>query len=111
MKTRAMRPCLDCGAPTYGSRCERDERLEDRRQHNPAYDTAEWRTLRTETLTRWRALHGNWCPGVEPEHEAHACADLTVDHITRLEDGGSLTGPVRVMCREWNGRLGARRAA
>lgn len=109
MKRRAMQPCLDCRRPTFGRRCEKCTTAYEATRHNAAYDTPEWRATRARILSEWRAKHGNLCPGVPGEHAPHHDADLTVDHVTRLADGGALTGqPLRVMCREWNGRLGAR---
>ena len=66
------------------------------------YDSPEWRKLRTATLAAWRSRYGNWCPGFGVD--AHASADLTVDHV----DPGSLSAGVGVLCRSCNARKGNR---
>lgn len=111
-----LAPCLGygrerCGIPAPKGGCDTHRRMRERAHHNRAYDDPAWRTFRDAILKAWRALHGNWCPGVRGErHAPHFTADLTVDHPMRLVDGGELTpADARVMCRSLNSSLGARR--
>lgn len=95
-----MRPCLDCGRPTSGSRCPAHQRDYERRRGTPAergYDKA------------WRALVANaisltpWCC------ECGSTDDLTGDHIVPLSKGGrSVASNVRVLCRSCNSSKGGR---
>ena len=104
----AARRCTTPGCRALvrsGGRCAscRQRHDQERNASRPWYGS-EWRKLRSEVLTAWRAEHGDWCPGVpELDHPAHPAADLTVDHITPR----SLDGGVRVMCRKANSTLGA----
>jgi 5-methylcytosine-specific restriction enzyme A len=54
-----------------------------------------------------RARVGDWCPGLR-DHPAHPSADLVADHVVEVAAGGPEAGPLRVLCREENGRRSAR---
>jgi hypothetical protein len=54
-----------------------------------------------------RATVGDWCPGLG-DHPAHPSADLVADHVVEVAGGGPEAGPLRVLCREENGRRSAR---
>lgn len=82
------------------------------RQHNhdrnaqrrdSGHTSPAWQRTSRDTLTTWRAEHGDWCPGDE-HHPAHPTTDLTVDHIHPISKGGSLTNQanLRVVCRSAN---------
>ena len=106
-----LTPCVGvpgeaCGAPAPPGGCPRHRRARERAHHNRAYDGAAWRRVRARTMAAHRAKFGDWCPGAAG-HGAHSSDDLTVDHIVPLAAGGSVLGPVRVLCRAHNGRLGA----
>jgi hypothetical protein len=47
------------------------------------------------------------CPGLE-DHPAHPSADLVADHVIEVAVGGLESGPLRVLCRQENGRRSAR---
>jgi 5-methylcytosine-specific restriction endonuclease McrA len=106
-----FRPCLGCGEPTERDRCPRCRAPIERSHHNRAYDSLAWRRFRSVILTRHRARHGDLCPGA-PGHPAHPERDLTVDHIEPLARGGAMFSEAncRVLCRSWNGKLGAQAA-
>jgi hypothetical protein len=46
-------------------------------------------------------------PGLE-DHPAHPSADLVADHVVEVAISGLGTGPLRVLCRQENGRRSAR---
>lgn len=87
----ARRPCLHPGCPhlTDGqARCRQHER------HN----TTVWRTTSRDILGRWRATHGDWCPGWR--RPPHHSTDLTVHHTDRPQT------PYVVLCRACNAAAG-----
>lgn len=102
----ALRRCLDCPALIeQGPRCPRCTRPVERartqakRQVRP-YTNAE-RVRRAEAVDRWRAEHGDWCPGWR--RPAHPATDLTADHVVAVGAGGSEQGSLAVLCRRCNG--------
>lgn len=109
----ALRPCVVCGTLAATARCPEHVRRRTgstaRTVHNRAYDVAAWRRVRTARLARHRRAHGDWCPGWG--REPHPAADLTVDHIVPIAEGGAMydAGNLAVLCRSCNGRKGARR--
>lgn len=105
----AHRLCIDCGTVCAGTRCRDCRRPLERRHHNVAYDDPSWRRLSAWLLSKHRREQGSVCPGDE-HHDAHPSDDLTVDHIIPLAAGGELLDRenTRILCREWNGRKGAR---
>jgi hypothetical protein len=62
---------------------------------------------RRRLVATHRATVGDWCPGLE-DHPAHPCADLVADHVVEVAISGLETGPLRVLCRQENGRRSAR---
>jgi hypothetical protein len=94
------RPCLNCGEPTDGSRCEECYASRPRSEHaltssERGYDS-RWRRL----SVRARRLQP-WCS------DCGATDDLTADH--RRWPARSLAD-VEVVCRSCNGRRGAIRS-
>lgn len=65
---------------------------------------------RRKILKQHRAIHGDaclgtpWCP---VPNVAHACDDLTVDHVVAQARGGTLSDGYEVMCRSANSRKGS----
>lgn len=105
----ALKPCLDCGRLSPGSRCPTHTRDRDaattrgKRERRP-YTHGE-QERRAQAVRDHVALYGYWCPGylVEP-HPAH---DLTGDHPTPVAGGGREDQPLAVLCRRCNSRKGA----
>jgi 5-methylcytosine-specific restriction protein A len=90
-----------------GGRCTTHERQSNRSRHNALYSTRAWQRLSARVLRAWRGERGNWCPGYG--REAHAAADLTVDHVLPLAAGGApfdITNTA-VLCRSCNSTKGA----
>src|SRR5262245_56863701 len=83
---------------------EREQRRNQRRRQG-GHTSPEWQALSHATLRDWRAIHGDWCPG-DQHHEAHATADLTVDHVVPVSQGGGLLdrANLRVVCRSYNSK-------
>ena len=109
--TRTLhRPCLDCGRQVRGKpRCrdchaKRDQAKHARRPDMRTYAETE---RRRRVVATHRAEVGDWCPGLE-DHPAHPCADLVADHVVEVAVSGLETGPLRVLCRQENGRRSAR---
>lgn len=75
------RPCLNCGTPANGTRCQRCEATyqQQRNARRPQYQ-GDW-TRRSATIrAAWIAEHGMTCPGIgTPPHPAPR---LTLDHTT-----------------------------
>jgi hypothetical protein len=109
--TRTLnRPCLDCGKQVRGKPRCRDchARIEQRkRTRRPDLDNHHERERRRRLVADHRATVGDWCPGLE-DHPAHPSADLTADHVIEVAVSGLTTGPLRVLCRQENGRRSAR---
>lgn len=100
------RTCLDCGDEIpRGRRCGSCGQAAERRRHNAAYDTAEYRTARSVALSAWVIEHGWVCPGDE-QHAAHFTRDLTTDHPEALVAGGAIAQEFRIRCRSSNSRRG-----
>ena len=97
MPTKAPTPCLACGA--LG--------LCTHRRATQGRNTKAYQRHRTNVLAKWRAIHGDWCPGYDTP--AHTATDLTVDHTTPIAHGG-WTSPLTVLCRSCNSRRGAIRS-
>ncbi|HEV2071091.1 MAG TPA: HNH endonuclease [Acidimicrobiales bacterium] len=58
-------------------------------------------------LARWRAEHGDWCPGYG--RAPHPATDLSLDHVvSRSEGGRSEPGNAGVLCIGCNVRKGGR---
>lgn len=93
-----LRPCIDCGVPTAKTRCPQHDRR----------DIADEKA-RIQILKHWRDTHGDYCPGTpwcDTPNVPHPTRDLTVDHIKRRRNGGTLTDGHRIMCRTANTRRG-----
>ena len=109
-----MKPCIECGALTEGTRCAMHQRLANREHerahphHNPARDPQSIRMLHRRILRQWMQAHGPMCPGyLIPAHQSF---DLTVDDIVPLAVGGDIRDASNksVLCRRCNGRKAAR---
>jgi 5-methylcytosine-specific restriction enzyme A len=109
--TRTLaRPCLDCAKPVRGKpRCRDCQALAERakRARRPDLDDHHERERRRRLVATHRAEVGDWCPGLE-DHPAHPSADLVADHAVEVAVSGLATGPLRVLCRQENGRRSAR---
>ena len=109
--TRTLhRPCLGCGKQVRGKPRCRDchARIEQaKRARRPDLDNHHERERRRRLVADHRATVGDWCPGLE-DHPAHPSADLTADHVIEVAVSGLATGPLRVLCRQENGRRSAR---
>jgi hypothetical protein len=78
-----------------------------KRARRPDLDDAHERERRRRLVADHRATVGDWCPGLE-DHPAHPSADLVADHVIEVAISGLATGPLRVLCRQENGRRSAR---
>src|SRR5262249_48374627 len=102
----ALRPCLDCGRLSQGTRCPDHRRARDRttlqskRTRRPRVSRAE-EVRRAAVVQAWRAQHGDVCPGWR--RSAHAATDLTADHVQAVGAGGAESGALAVLCRACNG--------
>jgi 5-methylcytosine-specific restriction enzyme A len=109
--TRTLaRPCLGCGKAVRSKpRCGRCTTTHERakRARRPDLDDAHERERRRRLVADHRATIGDWCPGLE-DHPAHPSADLVADHVVEVAISGLATGPLRVLCRQENGRRSAR---
>jgi hypothetical protein len=110
MSKSLLRPCLDCGRQVRGKPRCRDcqgqlERLKSARR--PDMRSHAETERRRRLVATHRATVGDWCPGLE-DHPAHPCADLVADHVVEVAISGLETGPLRVLCRQENGRRSAR---
>jgi hypothetical protein len=109
--TRTLtRPCLNCGKAVRGKpRCTDCATTHERakRARRPDLDDHHERERRRRLVADHRATVGDWCPGLE-DHPAHPSADLTADHVVEVAVSGLATGPLRVLCRQENGRRSAR---
>lgn len=105
-----LRPCLDCGALSQGSRCQAHTRSRERPHHLRAkrakrpYTYAE-QQRRAETVRAWVQAYGYWCPGWHTP--PHPSQDLTADHEIAVAVNGDERGELAVLCRSCNGRKGA----
>jgi 5-methylcytosine-specific restriction enzyme A len=109
--TRTLaRACLDCGKQVRGkTRCRDCATKVERtkRAKRPDLDDHHERERRRRLVADHRANVGDWCPGLE-DHPAHPSADLVADHVVEVAISGLATGPLRVLCRQENGRRSAR---
>jgi hypothetical protein len=109
--TRTLaRPCIGCGTTVRGkARCRDCQGQADRakRAKRPDLDDRHERERRRRLVADHRATVGDWCPGLE-DHPAHPSADLVADHVVEVAVSGLGTGPLRVLCRQENGRRSAR---
>lgn len=102
----SMRPCLDCGAPSSGTRCTACTRAYNRRRAraHPRRVSSDAQERRRAAITSWIATHGYVCPGYQ--RPAHPSVDLTADHVQAVAAGGSEYGQLAVLCRSCNARKG-----
>ena len=83
-----LRACLDCGTPSYWSRC------------------ALHRTARTRVRTANRQAAAAIVRLSPVCEDCGATSDLTSDHVVALARGGTNAGRQRVLCRSCNSRRG-----
>jgi 5-methylcytosine-specific restriction protein A len=109
MSRTLTRPCLNCGKPVRGkTRCHDCQAMVDRAKRAKRPDLADHHEReRRRLVADHRAEVGDWCPGLE-DHPAHPSADLTADHVVEVAVSGLTMGPLRVLCRQENGRRSAR---
>ena len=86
--TRVLRACIDCGQPSYRTRCAGHLRARKR--------TRDGNTARARTVIAAQP----WCS------DCGATTDLTSDHVVPLTRGGSNAGAQRTLCRTCNSRRG-----
>jgi len=104
----ANRPCLDCGVPTTGTRCDAHriaadrERLMLKSQARPVSPVE--RRRRAAAVAAHRAERGDWCPGWadRPAHVVVPPNVLTADHVVAVASGGREDGELTVRCRLCN---------
>ncbi len=104
VSTMTLKPCLDCGRPSPGSRCP--EHTTERRAQRPrearGYDWT-WRALSLRAR-RMQPFCSN-CQTTEDltvDHTEEAWQRKTAGKVIRLRD-------VQVLCRPCNARKGAAR--
>ena len=110
MNRTLLRACLDCGKAVRGKpRCHdcQAKRDQAKRTRQPDMRTHAETERRRRLVADQRARVGDWCPGLE-DHPAHPSADLVADHVIEVAVGGLESGPLRVLCRQENGRRSAR---
>jgi hypothetical protein len=110
MTRSLLRPCLDCAKAVRGKpRCRDCQANRDRAKaaKRPDMRSHAETERRRRLVATHRATVGDWCPGLE-DHPAHPCADLVADHVVEVAISGLETGPLRVLCRQENGRRSAR---
>lgn len=101
-----LRPCLDCGALSRGSRCPTHTRSREQPHHRRAkrarrpYTYAE-QQRRAEAVRAWIEANGYVCPGWH--RPPHPSRDLTADHVQAVAAGGDERGELGVLCRSCNG--------
>ena len=103
--TMTLKPCLDCGTLSTGTRCPEHQRARGRnRTQRPTNltRTTDERKRRAAAVAAHIRTHGHWCPGYRVP--AHASSDLTADHVVSVAQGGDPNGELQVMCRRCNGR-------
>jgi 5-methylcytosine-specific restriction enzyme A len=110
MTRTLLRACLDCGKqvrgkPRCGTCTARLARAKAAKR--PGMRTYSETERRRRLVADWRSQVGDWCPGLE-DHPAHPTADLVADHVVEVAISGLETGPLRVLCRQENGRRSAR---
>lgn len=102
-----MRPCLDCGTLSEGSRCPEHQSEQERLRGSATargYDY-RWQRLMAEVKEEHVRLHGWTCPGWQ--RPPHPAADLTGDHRVPLSAGGkSVRENVIILCRSCNSAKG-----
>lgn len=89
-----LKPCLDCGVPTDGTRCPTHTSAANRHRGSAAargYDH-KWRRLARRAIRKQP-----WCA------DCHATSDLTGDH---LRWPAQTLADVEVVCRPCNSRRG-----
>ena len=104
--TRLLRPCLTCGRPCRGPRCDLHQ-LPIRKQGQQGRVKRTWpERLRRRAAVEEHVREVGWiCPGWgRPPHPSE---DLTADHVIAQAIGGA-EGPLQVLCRSCNGRKAAR---
>ena len=78
-----MRPCLDCGTPTTGTRCPTHQRERQRaRNQRRTWYHGDWERTSRAARAAHLAQHGPICPGHQrPPHPVDP-PDLQLDHTT-----------------------------
>ena len=104
-----MKVCAEPGCPALIPKRAPEGRCQQHRRYSPTGNQArnDWaeRKRRAAAVAAHVAVSGWWCPGYG-EHRAHPSNDLTAAHVVSVVNGGG-DGPLRVLCRSENSRLGA----
>jgi 5-methylcytosine-specific restriction endonuclease McrA len=95
--------CLRCGRLAKRSPCERCPRPS---AHARGLGR-DWARRSRAAIAAWVNRYGPTCPGYGRPSHTVAVAELTGDHRIPRARGGH-DGPIDVLCRECNGRKGAR---
>lgn len=109
--SEVLRPCIDCGRLSKGTRCELHatlrQRERDRLRGSPSrrgYDR-QWQRLAKAIVGDHVRRFGYVCPGYG--RRAHPSRALTVDHRVPLVLGGASTAQnAQVLCRSCNSAKG-----
>lgn len=102
-----LRPCIDCGAPSAGTRCadhEAEARTRRERDRPPRTDEQGRRPW------RWRTLSARLRRMVGECERCGSTAGLSVDHLVPTSMGGEVFPPwsgLRVLCRPCHGKVWA----
>lgn len=98
----SLKPCLDCGTPADGPRC--DEHTVDKRAPKPKShvhaNRGQWKALSAKARRQQP-----WCS------RCHTGSDLTADHIIPFSTCPELAHAIEnldVLCRSCNGKRGNR---
>ncbi|WP_454175004.1 hypothetical protein [Gordonia sputi] len=111
MSRAKLRVCSvpGCGLMQRGALCRPHKIIEDQKQRRtvPTKVTEPRdRARRRAAVSAHRERHGDWCPGFG--RAAHRSADLTADHRREIQEGGSPSGALDVLCRSCNSRKAKR---
>jgi 5-methylcytosine-specific restriction endonuclease McrA len=100
----ALRPCLECGAPTDGPRCA-EHRIDTR----SAYNSSGYQQARLELVTQGviAILSGEPLECELCHRPLAAIDDLSADHVEPLAGGGDAGGKLRLVHRRCNSKRGA----
>lgn len=102
---RSLTPCLVCGAPCAGPRCEQHGVTRPYRGSSTAQGYgSDWRRARAAAIAAHLDKHGPICPGWRRPAHRVAARQLTGDHIVPLAHGGARLDPanIQVLCGKCN---------
>jgi len=106
---RPLKTCLECGELSDGSRCPKHRRARERARGSAAARGygSQYRALRKLAIDAHLQKYGAVCPGYGVAPHTATRAELSVDHIIPLADGGRNDPTnVQVICLTCNKRKG-----